>query len=240
MSEQGDGVQRPRRFYKAVAVGEIDGGFAPLLDGRPPKTPSGARLVVPNAALAGLLAGEWDAQREVIDPARMPLTRLAATTIDHVAAAREPVAEEIVRYAGSDLLCYFAEAPDSLVADQAGRWGPWLDWAERELGVRLERGQGIQHRAQPEASLARVRALSLELDAFSLTGLADLTALLGSTVLALAVQRRALTAAEAFVLSRLDEAFQEARWGVDDEALARTEGRRGHAERLGEWLAALA
>lgn len=240
MSMQGDGVQRPRRFFKAVNVGGVDGGFAPLLDGRAPRTPAGGRLVVPTAALAGLLAEEWDAQIEVIDPAVMPLTRLAATTIDRIAGAREPVADEIAGYAGSDLLCYFAEAPDSLVAEQARRWGPWLDWAASELAMPLERAQGVLHQSQPAGSLARARALALALDPFTLTGVADLTALLGSAVLALAVQRGALDAGEAFELSRLDEAFQEARWGVDEEARQRTEGRRAHAILLGRWLSALA
>lgn len=240
MSMQGDGVQRPKRFFKTVSVGEVDGGFAPLLDGRAPRTPAGARLVVPVAPLAGLLAQEWDAQREVIDPAVMPLTRLAATTIDRIAAAREPVADEIARYAGSDLLCYFAEAPDSLVAEQTRGWGPWLEWAATTLDMPLERAQGVLHRAQPAETLARARALALDLDPFTLTGVADLTALLGSAVLALAVQRGALDAEAAFELSRLDEAFQEARWGVDEEARQRTEGRRAHAVLLGRWLSALA
>ena len=41
------------------------------------------------AALAEALAAEWDAQAEVIDPARMPLTRLANSIIDGVASGRD-------------------------------------------------------------------------------------------------------------------------------------------------------
>ena len=63
--------------------------------------------------------------------------------------------------------------------------------------------------------------------------------LLGSAVLGLAVQRGALSGAAAFDLSRLDEAFQERQWGVDEEAAVRTAGRRAEAELLDRWFAAL-
>ena len=79
----------------------------------------------------------------------------------------------------------------------------------------------------------------LALDDFSLTGLATATGLFGSAVLALAVQRGALSGAEAFELSRLDEAWQERQWGVDEEAAQRTAARRAEAELLDRWFAAL-
>ena len=55
-----------------------------------------------------------------------------------------------------------------------------------------------------------------------MAGLAHATALFGSAVLALALHRGELDAEAAFELSRLDEAFQQARWGVDEEAAERT------------------
>ena len=50
-----------------------------IVDGKPVKTPARRALVAPSAALAEKIAEEWNAQAEVIDPARMPLTRLART-----------------------------------------------------------------------------------------------------------------------------------------------------------------
>ncbi len=230
---------RVRRFWKTVAVAAQDGGWAVLLDGRAPRTPAGAALVLPTQAAARLTAEEWNAQGEHLVPAAMPATRLASTAIDRIPQAREAVAGEVAAYAGSDALCYLAEAPASLAERQARAWTPWRDWAARELGVELSPTEGIVHRPQSPEALARVRALALDLDDFALTGVAALTPLLGSAVLALAVSRGALTGTEAFDLSRLEEAHQETRWGVDAEAAQRTEARRTEADLIDRWLQAL-
>lgn len=234
--------ERLKRFWTAADVSAGEGAKAPewtvLLDGRAPKTPAGAKLALPTEASARLVAAEWAAQGEFLDPATMPATRLASTAIDRVSQAREPVADEIAAFAGSDLLCYLADAPASLVERQAREWTPWRDWA-RGLGVPLEPAEGIVHRPQDPAAVARVRALALDLDDFALTGLATAVPLLGSAVLGLALQRGALSGEAAFDLSRLDEAFQEERWGIDEENAARTAARRAEAVLLERWFRAL-
>ncbi|MBA3999120.1 ATP12 family protein [Brevundimonas sp.] len=228
-----------RRFWKAVSV-EPDGqGWAVRLDGKMPKSPAGHSLVLPTQAAAQLVAEEWAGQGDVLIPATMPPTRLAFTAIDRVREVREAVADEIAAYAGSDAICYLAETPDTLVERQARDWTPWRDWAERDLGCVLVPVAGIVHRSQADESLAAVRKQALALDDYALTGLAMATPLLGSAVLAFAVQRGALSGAEAFDLSRLDEAFTEERWGVDAEAAERTEGLRAEAVMLERWFAAL-
>jgi chaperone required for assembly of F1-ATPase len=230
--------ERLKRFWKAVDVSEGEGGWTVLLDGRAPKTPAHAKLVLPTEAAARLVADEWGAQGEFIAPETMPATRLASTAIDRVSRVREAVADEVAAYAGTDLLCYPAEAPGSLVEQQAREWGPWRDWAG-ELGVPLALAEGITHRPQDPAAVARVRDLALALDDFALTGLAAAVPLLGSAVLGLAVQRGALSGEAAFDLSRIDEAFQESRWGVDEENAARTAARRGEAVLFDRWFRAL-
>ena len=231
--------ERLKRFWTVVDVAEGQGGWAVTLDGRTPKTPAGAPLVLPTAAAARLAAGEWAAQGEFLDPATMPATRLAATAIDRIGQAREAVAEEIAAFAGSDLLCYLAEHPTALAVEQAREWTQWRDWAAAECGVALEPVEGIIHRPQDPAAIARVRELALALDDFGLAGLAMATPLLGSAVLGLALHRGALTGEAAFELSRLDEAFQERQWGVDAEAAERTAARRAEAALLERWFRAL-
>ena len=208
-----------------------EGGFRVAWQGRPLRSPSRRPLALPTAALAELVA-------EPSDTTPSPAQRLAFTTVDRIAEARETTADEIARFAGSDLLCYFAKAPESLVERQKLQWGRWLDWADAELGLRLVRTYGIAHAAQPPETLARARELTLELDDFSLTGLAAATSLFGSAVLAFALQRGALSGNSAFDLSRLDEAFQEERWGVDAEATARAAALAVEAQLLDRWLRA--
>ena len=235
--------ERLKRFWKAVDVVEGQGGqkgmWSVTLDGRTPKTPAHAPMTLPTEAAARLVADEWAVQGEFLDPATMPATRLASTAIDRVSQAREPVADEIAAFAGSDLVCYLAEHPASLAEEQAREWTPWRDWAALELGVVLQPVEGVIHRAQDPAAIARVREMALRLDDFALTGLAMATPLLGSAVLALALQRGLLSGAEAFELSRLDEAFQERQWGVDAEAAERTAARGAEAGLLERWFRAL-
>lgn len=227
---------RPRRSYAEARAVASDGGFALQVDGRGARTPAGRPLLLPTEALGRSVAAEWAAQGERIDAAAMPLTRLAATALDRTPGHRAEVGAEVAGYADADLLCYFAEAPRALVERQAQGWGPMLDWAERELGLRLMRAQGVVHRAQPRESLHRAEALAAALGDFELTGLAFAAALFGSAVLAFAVQRGVLAGAAAFALSRLDEAFQEEQWGVDHEAALRTEALGREAETVGRWF----
>lgn len=232
---------RVSRFWREASVGpHAEGGSAVLLDGRMPKTPAKADLVLPTEASARLVAAEWAAQGQFLDPSTMPATRLASTAIDRIGQAREAVADEIAAYAGSDVVCYLAEHPTPLVERQEREWGPWRDWAAREMGVILTPVSGIIHQPQSPEAIARVKAHALSLDDFRLTGLATAVPLFGSAVLALAVEQGALEGGLAFDLSRIDEQFQEELWGVDAEAAERTEARRAEAELLQRWFEALA
>ncbi len=235
--------EKPRRFYKAVTVTVADvdgGGFGIRLDGRTLKTPRGLPLVLPTRAVADQIAAEWDAQVEVIEMATMHATRLANTAIETIGGSREGVADQIADYAGSDLTCYFAESPAALVTRQEAAWGPVLARAEAEQGLRFERCAGIVHRAQPQETLTRVREIALSLDDFALAGLAFAVPLYGSAVLAIAVLRGWMSGVEAYDLSRVDEVFQEAQWGVDAEAAERVARLTVEAEMLDRWFRCLA
>src|ERR1051325_1432654 len=147
-----------KRFYENAAIG--DGPpYAVLLDGRVVKTPAGGTLAASSAAVAQAIAAEWNAQGERIDPATMPLTRLANTVIDGVAPNPQPVAEEVAKYLGSDLVCYRADAPEGLVAAQARHWDSVLAWTRAAHGARFVVSEGVMFVAQPEGAIAAVRAV---------------------------------------------------------------------------------
>jgi chaperone required for assembly of F1-ATPase len=217
----------------------MNGGFGVTLDARTLRGPKGAEVVLPTRALAEMVAEEWAAQGETLQLAAMHITRLANTALDSVPQAREATAQSVADYAASDLLCYHATEPAGLVERQARLWGPILDRAEAELGLNFVRAAGIVHQAQPPQTLARVKALALELDDFGLTGLAFGASLFGSAVLAIGVRRGWFGGEAAFDLSRLDEAWQEEKWGVDDEAAERTARLRGEAIMLQRWFEGL-
>ena len=234
MSDAPSSLAAPKRFYTTVTV---EGG-AIKLNGRAARTPKGAPLALPSLALAELVAEEWRGQGASIIYSQMPATRLAHTAIDAIAEAREATVESIVRFAASDLLCYFADHPVSLVARQEATWRPLIDWARDAHGLAFETTAGIVHRAQPPETLARVKSLVDAADDFTLAGLAFAAALFGSALLAFALKDGRVDAGEAIAAARLDDLFQEERWGVDVETVGRTEALIGDAIMLEAWFRA--
>lgn len=230
-----------QRFYTTAGIVPHNDGFAVMLDGRPVLTPAKARLALPTRAAAEAVAGEWQAQGDQIDPAKMPLTRIANSAIDGVAQAMQAVAEDLVKYAGADLVCYRAVGPETLVKAQADAWNPVLAFAAADMGARFLCTAGIIHIAQPEAALAAVRA---KLDRatgtgaaapFALACLSVMTGLTGSLLIPLACISGALSLAQAWAAAHVDEDFQIRLWGADQEAIDRRARRfvdMGAADRL--------
>ena len=175
---------RPKRFYQEVAVRADGLGAAVLLDGKPIRTPAKAQLRMPNAALAEAVAQEWRAQGERIEPETMPLTKLANSAIDGVRGREEAVIDDILAFAGSDLVCYRAEGPEELVALQGQHWDKVLAFAKDDLAAPLKLAQGVAHIEQKRASLDRIRHCLGAFDAFSLAALHVMTTLTGSALLA--------------------------------------------------------
>ncbi|WP_068118486.1 ATP12 family chaperone protein [Tropicimonas marinistellae] len=228
---------KAKRFWKRADITECDGGWGVSLDGRPLRTPAKAVLLVPTRPLAREIAAEWDAQAEVIDPLSMPFTRSANAAIDKVAPQFAEVAGLIAAYGETDLCCYRAEGPDRLFVQQAEAWDPMLEWARSAIGAALVPTAGIVPVAQPAESLSRLRQRVEREDVFALTALHDLVSLTGSLVLGLAAIEGILPADEIWQMSRIDEAFQESQWGVDETAAAEAEIKRQaflHAARFHE------
>lgn len=236
---KGEIDQRPKRFYERVEVAAGDGGWVVTLDGRALRSPGGKRLVLPTEALARLLADEWRAQGERIDLASMFNTRRAYGVSERTAEVRASLIEQVVRYAGTDLVCYLADRPASLRARQEATWGPWRAWAGEARGVRLATVSGIVPKEQPAESLAALRRHAEGLDNFRLDGLVAAVSLLGSAVLGLAVEQRRLSTVDAFELSRVDELYQIEQWGEDAEAAKRTAVQRQEAAALDAWFGAV-
>jgi len=208
-----------KRFYTQVAVVPDGEGFAVRLDGRPIRTPARALLVLPTRALAERIAAEWDAQEDDIRPQTMAMTGMANATIDLMATRRDEIVNDVAGYAGTDLLCYRAEAPEALRALQDAGWQPLLDWAVAHLGLRFVVTAGIVPVGQ-EPGLVEAARLHLDTyDDFTMVGTSKLTHGTGSVVLAMAVIEGRITADEAFALSQIDELWQESLWGADDEAV---------------------
>lgn len=233
-----DRIERPlpKRFYKAVSV-TPELGLA--LDGRPVRTPLKQPLVAPARPLADAIAAEWSAQSSVIDPSTMPLTKLANTAIDRILPERGRIIDEVLAYAGSDLVCYRTEEPDALVARQAAAWDPVLAWALRRLDAPFETALGVRHKAQPQAALDAFRRHVSSFDHWALTGLHNITTLTGSAIIAAMLLAGDIATEAAWAIAHIDEDWQIAHWGEDYEATERRERRQEEFTKTAEFLTLL-
>lgn len=226
-----------KRFYRTATAAPEQDGHRVLLDGRPLRTPAKQVLAVPSTELAAAIAAEWAAQVETIEPATMPLTRLASTAFDRMPAARAAMIEEVAGYLDTDLLCYRAAAPIELIERQRDGWQPLLEWCEDSYGTRLVVTTSVLPVAQPEAAIQDLRAVIEDLADWPLVGIHAATTTLGSVVLAFALLQGRIDAAAAWHLSLLEELFEQERWGRDQEAEQRQEALRRDVEATALFLA---
>lgn len=225
-----------KRFWTQVAV---DADRVVTLDGRPVRTPGRVPLALPTDALAALVAGEWRAVPETVDPRSMPLTGLANAAIDRIAPDPATFAAGLAAYGESDLLYYRAVSPDPLIARQQAAWDPWLDWARTRYDVHFETTAGIVHRAQPAATLARLAEAVAALDAFRLAGLSPVVTITGSLVLALALIEHAGDGDTLWAAANVDEDWQAELWGADTLAAQALANKRREFDAASAFLRAL-
>ena len=133
----------------------------------------------------------------------MPLTRLVNTAIDAVAAAMDATIAETAKFAETDLVCYRAGDPETLVAAQAAAWDPVLAFARQAFGARFICAEGVIYVEQPQGARDAVRngvaAVAQAPDgALRLAALSLMTNLTGSVLLSLAVVHREMTAEAAW------------------------------------------
>ncbi|MGC6511273.1 MAG: ATP12 family chaperone protein [Parvibaculales bacterium] len=229
------------RFYEAVQISEQPDGFAVFLDSFALKTPAKKPVTLPTKALAELVQTEWEAVEGKIDAMKMPINRIVNTSLDRVPDNIQGLAKEFVAYANNDLTCYRAEHPDKLVALQEKIWGRWLSWCGGRFDVSFAVTNGIEPVDQSDETLQRLHNIYLQ-DAdnvLRMGGLSHATALLGSAVLALAVEQKEMDAETAFEAAFLDERFQIDQWGQDDEATVRLQSRRGEIEEIVKYFGVL-
>jgi chaperone required for assembly of F1-ATPase len=212
----------PKRFYEHASLEQRGEYFVLLLDGKLAHTPRRHPLAVHHDAVASCLVAEWQAQKGVINPSTMPLTRLLNVALDAVAGEMENVRAEVVKYAASDALCYRASTPEELVTAQNQAWDGVVKWAQNHFGTPLHLSHSLNHVAQKPAFLAAFEAELAQIDdPLTLSALHVMMTLSGSALLALSVYHGHISGAQAWHGAHVDEFYQERHWGIDDEAVQR-------------------
>ncbi len=233
------GRKLPQRFYKKAEVVKSPNGFTVELDGRSIKTPAKNLMEVESEAVAAAIANEWQAQAEFIDLETMYSAKVANTAIDRIAPNPDGVIAEIADYAGSDLLCYRALEPTSLVECQNDNWDPVLEWLDKTHQCRLVCIGGVMHQPQPVEAIEVLAANLRARSAIMLAAMHNMTTLTGSAVLALAVADGHLKAQKAWACAHVDEDWQIEQWGHDEDAAAHRARRWLEMEKTAKLLAML-
>jgi len=219
-------TELPKRFYRAAGVAPAEGGFAVTLDGHPTRTPGRVPVVVPSETLARRMAEEWAGQGDHIDPATMPIVRLVNSAVESGAEKLPAFREEVVKYAGNDVLLYRAESPQELVAEEERLWDAALVTLARYFGVGFQPTIGILHQPQPPATLARLAAALADEALLPMTALASITNLTGSGLLAIGLRHGLFTPDAVWAAAHVDEDYNLRLWGAVEEAVARRAQRR--------------
>lgn len=140
MPTTGKSIAGVSRFYKKVDVQPIklDGKsiYTVTLDDKAVKTPMRSPLHLSVPSMAYAIAHEWDAQRDKIKPALMPIMTLASTVIDlEKNTTRQEVIDEMIHYLHSDTLCYqvTADQSEKLAKQQQKKWDPIRKWFTEEF-----------------------------------------------------------------------------------------------------------
>jgi chaperone required for assembly of F1-ATPase len=207
-----------KRFWKDVTSAPVDGGWQVMLDSRAVKTQGGRAQIAPTPALADLLAEEWRAQGEDIDPKGFVYRDMADYAIDMVATGAEDLPAKLLAYAESDTLCYRADPDEPLYQRQRALWEPVVTACEARHGVTFQRVSGIIHRPQKPETLAALRRVLEAQNPFVLAGLFTLASISASLITALAALEADADAAHLFTTANAEEEWQAELWGWDWEA----------------------
>ena len=223
---RGPGEHAPgagQALLQDVEVREADGRHALSLDGRGARTPgrNRARGAKP-AADAARRGGMGPAGR---DCSTRPTCRSPGFSMPRSTASRGRWRRPGPRSSATLVRTFSATAPRSRSCSPSGSGSPSIRCSTGRRGrfdARFALTAGVTHVEQPPATLAAVRAAVARFDEpAALAALSAITTLTGSAILALATAAGFLSAADAWRAAHVDEDFQNAIWGADEEAMAR-------------------
>jgi chaperone required for assembly of F1-ATPase len=197
-------------------------------------TPTKKPFSVPTRALADAIDEEWKPGKKFA-PSAMPLTALAYTGIDRIAGQEAAIIEALMVYVDTDTLSYRSSSED-LMKRQKEDWVPVLNWASKTFGSLWQTVDGIEPAVQTPEMHAALQAYFESLSVMQLAALCVLASSYSSIVLAAAVLKKHLSAGDAYMLSRLEEEVQAARWGRDFEADQKTGRVKAEIEAAGRFL----
>ncbi|KAG8681603.1 ATP synthase complex assembly protein atp12 [Ceratobasidium sp. 394] len=209
------------RFWKTVDVVENNGILTVTLDGRPLRTPGGAKLEIPASRriLATLAATEWENQEKLIKPHALPITSIASRAIDSLKdeGARIDLAASLLKYLDTDTICFYESHPPALVKLQEEHWTPLLNWARETYQAEINTFDSILGNSQPAETKAIFAAAIDNFDQWEMAAFERAVLTTKSFIIALAFVEGHITMEQAARAAHVEVSSQIERWGeVED------------------------
>ena len=209
------------RFYTLVTTQELKNGqYGILLDGKLVKTKGRFDLSAPTQAIANTIMQEWSAQGDKIIPDTMPVTQILSTKIDRISAERGVITASILKYLDTDLICYYADAPDDLITQQQKAWQKWQSYFESKFTCVLQTTDGLAALTQEQKVHTALKDYVESLDDDHFTLLQMMTSLSGSIILAVCFVDGGMNAGDVLTACFVEENFKNdlydaEKYGVD-------------------------
>ena len=152
----------------------------------------------------------------------MPLTMLAAAAIDVTPARRAEAVAELLRYLGTDLVCFplsedeaATEEDRKLVARQASLWRlPSAHFLKTYGAVAVASAREMVAPKHPDATTRRARERLEGMSDWELTAALSLAQGCKSLVIPLAILDREVPVEQAITAARVEEEHQIEHWGL--------------------------
>lgn len=133
---------------------------------------------------------------------------------------RQELIERLINFSLNDVLLFWS-SDDKLLAEQKEKWTPILNWVHQTINVRFHSTSDLESPKENNYSSLKLKKYLEQLSDKELTAFYVAALNMRSVLLALALVKGKINAAEAFELSELEELYQARKWGIEPVAEAR-------------------
>ena len=209
-------IRREKYWKKVKKEKQTDNLFLIYLDEICLKSDQGNNIKL-SAKLADEVVREWKADGKIDDIKNSLYTKLCFSVADMTKKERENVLGRLVEYGNCDPICYIADQPTKLHLKQKSLYNPLIDWAEKFLSIKLNKGSGLLFIEQPPLNSGKIRKYLEELDNLHLATINELTKSLGSLFACLALYKNAVSHELAWEVANVEDNFRIELWGEVEE-----------------------
>ena len=212
-----------KKYWKTVKKEkQTDNLFQIYLDEICLKSDHGNNIKL-SALLADEVVREWKADGKVDAIKNSFYTKLCFSVADMTKKERENVLGRLVEYGNCDPICYIADQPTKLHLKQKRLYSPLIDWAEKFLSIKLNKGSGLLFIEQPSSNSGKIKKYLDELDNFHLAAINEITKSLGSLYTCLALYKNVVNQEFAWEVANVEDNFRIEVWGkVEEETLIKS------------------